>query len=157
MQVQPDILHICTWGFVFASGRIYGRFHVYTNNVGPVRYITYLHLRVFFVFPLIYYKFAPGCFFCIRPDIGPAGYITYQHLGAFCENAGPARYIVDFMYIPITNNIGPSGYIAYLHLGGLFINVGPAGYISLPAPWIEGLLGSICIPCPAAYIVCLEL
>jgi hypothetical protein len=67
----------------------------------------------------------------------------------------PARYIADFMYIPVTNNIGPSGYIAYLHLGGLFANVGPAGYISLPAPWVEGLLGSICIPGPAAYIACL--
>src|SRR5258708_35458897 len=116
--------------------------YIHTNNVGSARYITYLHL---------------GVFFCIRPDIGPAGYITYQHLGAFCENAGPARYIADFMYIPIINNIGPSGYIAYLHLGGLFTNVGPVGYISLLAPWIEGLLGSICIPCPAAYIVCLEL
>jgi hypothetical protein len=63
----------------------------------------------------------------------------------YTKNAGPARYIADFMYIPITNNIGPSRYIAYLHLGGLFANVGPAEYIGLPAPWVEGLLGSICV------------
>ena len=45
MQVQPQILHICTWGgFVKMQGWPDIYVYVYTNNIGPSRYIAYLHL-----------------------------------------------------------------------------------------------------------------
>jgi hypothetical protein len=110
--IRPDILHICTWGVFFASGRIYGRFHVYTNNVGPAGYITYL----------IYYISAPGGVF-----LPPAGYMADSMcIPNICYISG---HRPDILHICTWGGFFASGRI-YGRFHVYTNNVGPYYYIS---------------------------
>ena len=140
MQVQPDILLICTRGIFLCKCRSIRIYFIpapgglFCKNAVLAGYNTYLHMRGYFLLEKcrsswIYDRFYVFTQECRSSWIYGRSHICTQECKSdqihyipapgesFCKNAGPAGYIIH-LHLGIIAD--PAAFIFYLHLGNCF-------------------------------------